>query len=266
VIRLLPLALLPGCLLLAPTPDRVQLATDPGPASWVDAGQLPCAVHALGIVCAEDEYNIDDPPPLGSFLATTHGSYGTGNVAIRSDGTLVGWNGFQRPPSGEYVSVDAGSGACALAVDGAPSCWDDADDDDFPDRVLDLDVESGCAVRTDGALQCPTYPYDEPPSGVFSRVAATWDVACAIRRNGELACWGSDDLRPPSGRYQTIDAGDEHFCALSTDGRAACWGDDDRDQTDAPDDTFVQVSAGDEASCGLTADGAVVCWGAHRRF
>ena len=135
-----------------------------------------------------------------------------------------------------YTTVSAGIfHTCALATDGAISCWGSND--------------SGMS---------------RPPAGTYESVALGGRFTCALATDGAINCWGSNDieqLNSPAGTYQSIATGDRHACAIATDDSIDCWGYNAFGQTQAPAGAFKALTLGWEHTCGLRTDGTIACWG-----
>ena len=186
--------------------------------------------------------------------------------AIKTDGTLTCWGGFQINPAASMA--DQNTRFLALGIGGF----------------------HGCAIKTDGTMVCDSLFEDEnsdptsSPQGVsqntrFLAVSSGEDYTCAIKEDGTMACWGeskNNRTNPRSSlqgidqntRFLAVGTGNFHSCAIKTDGTMACWGDSGQDRTNPisspqvdQDTRFLAVSAGGSHSCGIKTDGTLTCWG-----
>lgn len=161
-------------------------------------------------------------------------------------------------------------------------------------------IQRTCAVATDGAVSC--WGYNVPYLGYFSEfpvevpgitsavaVTTTGDSACALLSDGAIRCWGYNDHGqlgdgtfvnsetpvPVAGITTaiTVEAGYHHYCAVLEDGTIQCWGannagqlgdgvlDDSATPVTVNGVTAVAVALDHYYTCALLADGAVQCWG-----
>ncbi len=155
------------------------------------------------------------------------------------------------PPPAVKDSVQITSGyfhSCALARDGAVSCWRGGDE----------------------AVVAPDSVFAVPP-GLLARALCSCTYNCAITSDNLVTCWGDGAPQAPSGlKAKAIACGGwyeyninaRHACAIQEDDTVTCWGDKDGGALDVP--TVLKatsVAAGNQSSCAVQFDGHVVCWG-----
>jgi len=223
---------------------------------------------------AEYQPSLSPPAGLDDAVAIaasdTNGSYS--NLALRADGTVVGWGlnkfGEATPPPGlnDVVGIDTGAGfSLALRSDGSVTSWGANDS-----GQLDVPADLGpvAAVSAGGYFSSRGLGV---PDGVCG-------YALALRPNGTVARWGQDtpglgcdfiDARmdPPAGLddVTAISAGSRQAVALRADGTVVAWGTGVSDGYDGTPpglwSDVVAISAGSGNSLGLRSDGTVVAYG-----
>lgn len=173
-----------------------------------------------------------------------------------------------RPATSTFVTVAAGSDACAIASDGGTYCW--------------------------GAIALTSVPSRLRDSVQFTSLSFGRYRVCGLTAAGAAYCWGSIWVGPPpiyvygvphaepvavAGGlvFASLVAGtQDHMCGVTTAGAAYCWGDNGDGQLGTGtsgdglhpdpvavtgDHVFASVTAGYGHSCGVTTDGAAYCWG-----
>jgi hypothetical protein len=215
-------------------------------------------------------------PPVGLDDAVavaaseTSGSYS--NLALRADGTVIGWglnpHGEATPPAGldNVVAVDVGAGfSVALKSDGSVVTWGTNES-----GQLDVPADLGpvTAVSAGGYLAYRGFGVPEAVCG----------YALALHPDGTVTRWGQDapglgcdliDQRmdPPPGldNVVAVSAGARQSLALRADGTVVAWGTGVSGGLDGtPPDQWsdvVAISAGDGHSLGLRSDGTVLAYG-----
>ena len=187
------------------------------------------------------------------------------DLAVRADGTVVGWGGAahgeDRPPAGldHVVDVETGAGfALALRSDGTVVTWGS-------NWTGVLDVPAGLRATAVAA-------------GGFRGVSGSeCGYALAVTSEHTVVRWGTlalnlgcyDDLGPaldpPAGLTDVVAvaAGGRHALALRSDGTVVGWGSDAAGSATPPVGLadVVAVSAGQDHSLALKRDGTVVGWG-----
>jgi PT repeat/Regulator of chromosome condensation (RCC1) repeat len=245
---------------------------DPGSASTTTAVS-PGPVVVWGAPAGLED-TLAPPSGLDDAVAVaasdTSGSYT--NLALRSDGSVVGWGldrfGEGTPPAGltDVTAIDTGAGfSLALRSDGSVVAWgaDDAGQTDVP-----ADLGPVTAISAGGYLASRGVGMAEAPCG----------FALALRPDGTVARWGSDRddlgcvqiderLDPPAGLDDVvaISAGSRQALALRADGTVVAWGPGVASGFDGTPPSswtdIVAVSAGSGNSLGLRADGTVAAYG-----
>lgn len=219
-------------------------------------------------------------PALVSGGIAAGGSY---TLAVRADGTLVGWGAIprrtiERTPAPIGARTDwalvtaAPAHACVIDTVGALWCW---------------------GSNGDGQLGLGDTTSRVDPTQVGTDVG--WTVAAAGRyhtcgiRGGALSCWGENDagklgLGDTTSRgvpttiasatpWTAIATGDEHTCGIRG-GEMWCWGHNGQSQLGDPSGTdssvpvrvgtdadWREVAAGAWHTCAIRADGSLWCWG-----
>jgi len=216
---------------------------------------------------------IDVRPPasLGNVIAVAVG--GLHSLALRSDGTVIGWgdNTYGQagtPPSATNVTaiaaawgrndnwqqttVPAHSGVMAIAA-GA----------DHSLAVQSNGVVIGWGRNSDGRATPP------PTLGPCKGVGAGTDHSLVVRSNSTVTGWGGQNLfgetRPPSNlsNVMALAAGAHHSMALRSNGTVVVWGDNAFGQTNVPAfaTPLKAIASGANHCLALLQNGTVVAWG-----
>jgi alpha-tubulin suppressor-like RCC1 family protein len=236
-------------------------------------------------------------PTTGEFFALVTGQ--NHSLAIKNDGTVVGWGGFDDygqttiPPGLTGVVAVAAGGdfwledsahSLALKQDGTVVAWgyDHEGRITVPaglDHVVGIDAgRTHCiALKDDGTVV--TWGYNphgeiEPPPGLTDVVAVSAGGyhSLALKGNGTVVGWGSnfngsqwEEVSVPVGLSDVIaiSAGRFHSMALRSDGTVVAWGYILNGQTNVPAGLggVIAISAGGFHSLALKSDGTVVAWG-----
>ena len=163
----------------------------------------------------------------------------THSLAIRADGTVVGWGAGSPGYSGNYSYGQA----------------------TIPTNVVDLAAWG----------EYPAPLWNVPAVGSPITAVASGSAHClALTANGSVVGWGSEHLgqanvpaQAQSG-VQAVAAGLGHSLALTTSGGVLAWGLNDCGQTNVPasaQNGVVAISAGGKHNLALRAGGDVVAWG-----
>ena len=178
---------------------------------------------------------------------------GAHGLALRRDGTVVGWgsptgldaHGQQTPPAGltEVVAVAAGHlHSLALRVDGTVVAWGS---NDYYQSLVPWDLHDVIAI------------------------GAGTQYSAALQANGELVLWGHNvdgELAVPDdlATVTTFDAGEYFVLAVDTAGTVRAWGDPNAGKLNVPTlPSSSRVSAGFAHALVLGADGVVRAWGSN---
>ena len=191
------------------------------------------------------------PSGLNNVVAIAAGE--TYSLALKSDGTVVGWGGYGysnygmvSPPEGlnSVVAITAGYyHSLALKSDGTVVGW------------------GGYGVYNFGMVVFP-------PEGLNSvvAIAAGYYHNLALKSDGMVVGWGnSGAATPPAGLNNVIAiaAGWKHSLALKSDGTVVGWGDNSYGQSTPTEglNNVVAIAGGYKHSLALKSDGTVVGWG-----
>ncbi|MDB6154784.1 MAG: hypothetical protein JWL90_3237 [Chthoniobacteraceae bacterium] len=276
-------------------PDRgyyqVKVADSTG-VSRSHAGFLNVRVH--NEIVTWSGYNTPSiAAPVGPFDALdielgsdrTLGVRAWPGLALKSDGTVVGWNGAAPAPAGlnDVVSIAAGGHHfLALKSDGTVVGWKDQAFTYGAEIVpaglsgvvaIAAGSRSSIALKEDGKVvvwgaEDEISPLPAGLSDIIAIAAGTAQIL-ALRSDGTVLSWGGGQpgISVPSGLTDVIAiaAGFRFSLALKSDGTVVGWGYNEfGEATIPPGLAGVQaIAAGDVHSVALKADGTVVTWGAQ---
>jgi alpha-tubulin suppressor-like RCC1 family protein len=190
-------------------------------------------------------------PPAGLTSVTKIATNGYINLALKADGTVVGWSyphsSAPAVPAGLTGVVDiavGGSFAVALKSDGTVVAWGD---------------NSKGQTNVPAAL-----------TGVTAIATGAYlDYALAIKSNGAVVAWGTSAPAVPRGLTGVVSVapGDGYVLALKSDGTVTAWGSDPTG-TAVPGGlngvaSVVAATNGSGTGQGFAVktDGTVVDWG-----
>lgn len=198
-------------------------------------------------------YDMEPPDTLDLADVVSVAAGGTHTLALKSDGTVVGWGwgweGEADPPPGL-------TGVVAIAAGGSES---------YGGHSLAL-LGEGTVVGWGG----DPYGQATPPPGLDQvvAIAAGASHSLALRVDGTVVAWGdnySGQLNVPPGltNVVAIAAGAYHNLALRADGVVVGWGQNWSGEIDTPQDlgSVAAIAAGEAYSLALLTDGTVVQWG-----
>ena len=243
---------------------RVRAYNSAGSSAYANVASATTATPScqLSVVGWGDDESgeIDVPSELtNGVVAISAGFYYS--MALKSDGTVIGWGDFDPSPGLTNMVAIAGGGFHSLALrsDGTVFGWGD-------DGEGQTDVPSGL-------------------SNVVAIAAGTFH-SLALKNDGTVAAWGAGETNYPAdgidfgqslvpvglSNVVAISAGAYHSLALKSDGTVVAWG---AGQTNNPNDGYdfgqsivpvglsnvVAISAGLYHSLALKNDGTVVGWG-----
>jgi alpha-tubulin suppressor-like RCC1 family protein len=235
---------------------------------------FPTMSHAGGQVVAwgDNTYGQTNVPLcLTNVVAIAGGGYHS--LALKADGTVVGWSNFNThtniergqtnygyfPPNYGQAIIPAnltnvmaiaagGYHSVALKTDGSVVAW-------------------GAGTNNTGIS--PNYGQSIVPPGCTNvvAIAAGRSHSLALKRDGKVLAWGlnaSGQTNVPAGlsNIVAIGAGWYHSLALRIDGSVVAWGWNDYGQTNTTGlSNIIVVAGGGEHSLVAKADGSVVAWG-----
>jgi alpha-tubulin suppressor-like RCC1 family protein len=207
------------------------------------------------------------------------------NLALRADGTAVGW-GFYHcgqadpPPDNDFVMLAAGGGRCGhslgLKSDGSIMGWGSTIfDQSVPPEGNDFVMIStgayhSLALKSDASIVGwghDNYGQATPPEGNdFVSVSGGAEHSLALKNDGSIIGWGNNiwgqSNTPLGNDFVMISAGPSHSLALKSDGSISAWGSNYHGQADIPSgNDFVMISAGGGYNLALKSDGSIIGWG-----
>ena len=235
---------------------------------------------------------ISNVPAGNDFVQVSMGD--TDAVALRADGTVVGWgrNHFNQngslPTTGGWAEVHAGGGAnhILLHSDGHIESFGDNNYgflDDTPTGSDFIDIYGGyymaAALRSDGSIV--SWGRGTPPAYYGDTLVATNPTgtghssptvgqfgAIAINSTGSLITWGlngAGELNVPAGLWSSVDVGmwRTGIGIRALDGSLDVWGaTGDGQLSEMPAGTgYLEALSGQTHCAALAADGSVEVWG-----
>ncbi len=233
----------------------------------------------------------DDIPIDTDFVAVAAGE--SHAIALKSDGTVVGWGNpadsrTNVPDSNDIVAIAAGQEfTLALKEDGSIIGWGRDNRRQITDIPLENDFVAiaaghwhGLAIRDDGSAVGWGYNADgsnqaTAPTGYdFMAIGGGAFHSAAVRGDGTTGSinvwgtpyWGLPNV-PEGSDFIAVDCGYFHGLALRADGTLAAWGGGADGQSEIPPevggvgDAYEAIASGNEFNAALKADGSLVAWG-----
>jgi len=245
----------------------------------------PANASSLNIIgWGSNQYNqLNFPSGLTDVVAIAAG--GWHNIALKSDGTVVGWGNYlgSDVPADltGVIAIDGGAyHNLALKGDGTVVAWGLSGDSalNVPSDLTNVvAIAAGgahsLALKSDGTVVGwgqNGFGQISIPSNLTDVVAisAGYLHSLALKSDGTVVGWGAGNCGQtsiPSGLMNVvaIDAGDCHSLALKSDGTIVAWGDNFFGQATVPFDLtdVVAIAAGRQHNLALKSDGTVIAWG-----
>jgi alpha-tubulin suppressor-like RCC1 family protein len=192
------------------------------------------------IVWGDNEFNqLNLPQGLTNIVAVASGDFH--NLALRSDGTVVGWGSIGTPAGMTNITAIAAgyNYDLALTADGTVVLWGQN------------------STALEGSPK---------GSSNFVAIAAGESHCLALTADGHIVTWGDMSVVPAGlTNVAAIAAGQSHSLALLTNGTVVAWGNNDWGQTNVPPGltNVVAIAAGFAHSMALRSDGTVTVWGSN---
>jgi Regulator of chromosome condensation (RCC1) repeat/F5/8 type C domain len=185
------------------------------------------------------------------------------SLALKSDGTVVGWGDQTTIPAGlsGVTAIAAGSNhSLALKSDGTVVAWGNDQSGQVTGTSNPISLYTGVAnpVTLSGTVL----------SGVTA-IAAGNRHSFAVKSDGTVVRWGTNGVAPPAGLSGVTaiatpsDSGNVHSLALKSDGTVVGWGYTAYGISTIPAGLsgVTAIAAGSDHSLALKSDGTVVAWG-----
>jgi len=226
--------------------------------------------------------------PAGLTTAVAVAANNNTSLALRADGTVIGWGEIpygQTVPANlaDVVALAVGTfHSLALRADGTVVTWGETSNGlGTPPFGLTEVVairagfEYSMALKADGTVvawgrMSDTYYQLAPPVGLTGVVAisGTGTTSYALKADGTVVAWGfnSDgqaNVPPGLNNVVGIASGSGHALALNADGTVVAWGSNLFGQASVPAGlvSVTSIAANNVVSFALKADGTLVEWG-----
>jgi trimeric autotransporter adhesin len=234
------------------------------------------------------EQFIEMAPPLGLVGVKAVAEGENYNLALRTDGSVVGWGDNQYgqaglPPGIVATSIVAGANHTLAITNERVGAWGlNANGQATPPDITNVMAIAAAgnlsmALRGDGAVfvwgQASAGQSVLPPTVTnVASIAAGLEHCLALRRNGTVVGWAGNTFgqaRAPfavtnvNAGVAAIAAGAFHSLALKSNGTVIAWGRNNFDQTNVPPQAtnIIAIAAGADHSLALRNDGTVIGWG-----
>jgi polygalacturonase len=250
----------------------------------------PCPLSVVG--WGDDgEGEIDIPSELTNGVVAIAAGYDL-SLALKSDGTVVGWGDYDATPPEGLTGVTAIAAGffhgLALKSDGTVVGWGySAYGETTPPTGLTgvVAIATGLyhslALKSDGTVVAwgdNTHGQTNVPTGLTGVVAisAGFYHSLALKSDGTVVAWGAGQVNNPNGydygqsmvpvglsNVVAIAAGCYHSLALKSDGTVVGWNSNYYGESTPPAGLtgVVAIAAGYYDNLTLKSDGTVVGWG-----
>jgi hypothetical protein len=228
---------------------NLALQSDGTVVSWGLSSTVPSGLSNVTAIAACGGYFLWGN--LGEERHHIYESQAGYNLALRADGTVVGWG------SPSYGEVPAGlTNVVAIATGGCMSCFESHG------RTNGHSL----ALKADGTVVgwgSDEHGESTPPEGLSNVIAiATGGFhSLALKSNGTVVAWGLNgsgqtDVPWDLTNVVAIAAGSFHCLALKADGTVVSWGYDSEGQVSVPGglSRVVTIAAGEYHSLAVWAD------------
>jgi alpha-tubulin suppressor-like RCC1 family protein len=223
------------------------------------------------------------PEGLTNVVAVSAGE-GNHSLALREDGTLVGWGSLGAVESNVTAIAAGEAHNLALKADGTVLAWGNyfvTGGGSMPAFVpaglsnviaIAAGAEHDLALKADGTIAVWGSPnYCSPPPAGLSNVVAIAAGAgqnLALLADGTLTSWGNITYPLPAGltNVAAIFANYYNFAALKRDGSIVLWGSNDYGQLQSPvalSSNLLAIACGMESYLALQDDGTLIAWGSN---
>lgn len=214
----------------------------PGLSHVISVAGSYAASYAVGADGSLAAWGSSAGVPAGASNVVAVASFGNNiaNYALRSDGTVLSWDGWPAPALSNIVAVAAGQNfGYALRAEGSLTNWGTIPTPGFPVGLSHLTAiaagfQNALALRNDGAIfVAGSGAVTNIPANLSNVVAVAVGntYAMALRANGSVVAWGSGagtNLPPGLTNVVAISAGNRSEnlgLAVRANGTIVAWGD-----------------------------------------
>jgi hypothetical protein len=205
-------------------------------------------------------------------------------VALKKDGTLIGWGAARAPGWSNLAQISMGpfGGFCALTIYGEVLCegsqYSGEHEVSKPANLtnvvqIDVGYATTAALRSDGTVVVwgrNEFAECDVPPGLDNvvQVAAGRGATAALRSDGTVVAWGYngyDGITTANSisNAVSIAADGGHIIVLKNDGSVFAWGQNDVGQASVPPELgqIIKIAAGYDEGVALNVNGVVSVWG-----
>lgn len=234
-----------------------------GPQSEADTVVGWGAVNWFGLKVPEELTNIVATAGRGERHA----------IALRNDGTVVGWgsDGHPLPPPGlrDVIGISDYGFSLALKKDGTVVQWPGTAPTSLSNVVaVAAGFSHNLALRRDGTVMAWENNWSgqtNVPAGLSNvvAIAAGYEYSLALKRDGTVVQWPGEAPANLS-NVVAVAAGNLHSLALKQDGTVTAWGNSEQGGpflVPAGLTNVVAIAAGHAYAVALKSDGRAFAWG-----